>query len=329
MYNNNFYKKHIAPVLPTKILDFHTHIWRSDQWLENISDTTGASYMVTERDYTAEQLITNGDNHFPYKIYHALTFGQPTPAVNITATNDYVAASVMAEKRLFPLLVAGNSSVKIDEIKMRLDSQGFLGYKVFLNWFGNNYGHICIDDMLNSTEMEIANERRLIVLLHVPGAKRLADEKIQAGVKKLSVQYPNAKIVLAHCGRCYHPLEINSAVRAVCDLENVYMDSSMVMEPYVISTVIRALGPERLLFATDYPVAAMIGKRVNIMDHWVDVVTAGYPESEYRVGSDNFGAIPMAQEIALSIILGADTAGISSTQLNGIFYDNGMKLIRA
>lgn len=46
----------------------------------------------------------------------------------------------------------------------------------------------------------------------------------------------------------------------------------------------------RLLFATDFPMAAMRARRVWVMDHWVDVVLPGYPASAYRVSGDTFRA---------------------------------------
>ena len=49
---------------------------------------------------------------------------------------------------------------------------GFFGYKVFLNWLGDDYGDITIEDMLSPVEMKIADKYNLWILedaCHAPG----------------------------------------------------------------------------------------------------------------------------------------------------------------
>ena len=187
--------------------------------------------------------------------------------------------------------------------------------------------NISIEDMLSDNEMALANDLGLIVMLHVPRAGRLADPEIQRGVQWLSKDYPNAKIVLAHCGRCYLPSEMKNAINSIKHLSNVYMDTSMVMDPLAIQIAMDTIGSERLLYATDFPVAAMKGRRVRVMDHWVDVVLEEYPDSAYRAKSNQIRATFMAVEIAIAIRDAAERVGISDKQRDGIFYDNGMKLL--
>ena len=73
-----------------------------------------------------------------------------------------------------------------EELERALATRAYKGYKVFLNWFGDDYGERTIEDMLGPVEMEPADRRRLIVLLHVPRAGRLADPVIQEGVRTLA-----------------------------------------------------------------------------------------------------------------------------------------------
>ena len=162
--------------------------------------------------------------------------------------------------------------------------------------------------------MGLADELELVVLLHVPRAERLADPDIQRGVVELARRYPRASIVLAHCGRCYLPAEMQRAIASIQGLENVYLDTAMVMDPAVLRMVFENVGPRRVLFATDLPVAAMRGRRVHVMDHWVDLVLEGYPSSAYRVGFDGMRATFMTYEIAWSVILAAESAGLGPAE---------------
>lgn len=256
-----------------------------------------------------------------------MCFGYPTPAADIELTNNYVALAGH-KRNLFPLMLAGRDMMSREKIEQRILNDSFLGYKVFLNWYGNNYGNVSIEDMIGPVEMELANEYHLIVLLHVPRDERLADPEVQAGVRSLSRNYPNAQIVLAHCGRCYLPDQMKMAINAVRDLKNVYLDTSMVMDPLVLQMVFETIDSKRVLFGTDLPIARMRGRRVYVMDHWVDVVSGDYPPSAYRVEAKDIHATFMVYEIILAIRRAAEKARLSQYQLQAIFYDNGTALLK-
>jgi len=280
--------------------------------------------MVTESDYSADRLMADGRRMFPDRKFRAVAFGQPTPLAVTDRCNAYLA---QPRPGLFPLMIVGRGTVPASHLKQQLLGGRFFGYKVFINWTGNDYGTVRPEDMIGPDEMALADEHRLVVLWHVPGARRLADPAVQRGVRVCAQQYPGAQIVLAHCGRCYHPDEMRAAADAVADLPNVYLDTAMVMDPIVLAMLLDRIDSRRLLFATDLPVAAMRGRRVNVMDHWVDLVLPGHPPSAFRVQSDNMHATFMVYEIVLAVERAAQRVGLSATQLQGIFHDNGMAVL--
>ncbi|MDO8684659.1 MAG: amidohydrolase family protein [Armatimonadota bacterium] len=330
-YNNvdlPFYNAEIAPVLPPQVLDFHAHTWLSEHWKETPwkTESAGAKYMVTLEQYGVEKLLANGKTIFPDRHYNAVCFGYPTPAADLEKTNDY-ARQAGANNGLFPLFITGRDMIPKEELERKIREEGFFGYKVFLNWYGDDYGSVRIADMIGPNEMDLANELKLIVLLHVPRSGRLADPEIQKGVRELAMTYPGAAIVLAHCGRAYLPDEMKRSIGSVRDLPNVYLDTSMVMDPTVLQLVFENIDSSRVLFATDFPVASMRGRRVYVMDHWVDIVLEGYPPSAYRVASDGIRATFMVYEIVLAIKRAGEMAGLSKEQITRVFNDNGMSLL--
>lgn len=326
-----FYDAEIAPMLPERVLDFHTHIWSAANW-QSVpwqSGDAGGTYMVTTEQYHAATLLADAQRCFPDRPYEAVCFGFPTPIVDWALDTAFVAAAARENQGLWPLVLAGKDlGLSRQQYAEALETDGFHGFKVLLNWLGDDYGQIRVEDMIGPLEIALANERRLIVLLHVPRSGRLADPEVQAGVRWLAGECPQASIVLAHCGRCYLPTEMKAAIGAIVDLPNVWMDTSMVMDPVVLWTAMDAIGPERLLFATDFPVAAMRGRRVRVMDHWVDVVAPGYPESAFRVAGEDIHATYMAWEIALAIRQAGEMIGLTPAQVHAIFWDNGMKLLK-
>mgnify|MGYP001603149133 CR=1 FL=1 len=325
-----FYRAEIAPMLPAKVLDFHTHTWNADNWKFRPweSEAPGGKYMVGNPYYEPAVLLADGRRCFPDREYHAVCFGYPTPVIDWEKDTAYVAAAARTNPTLWPLVVGGpDLKISRERYERALDEGGFYGFKVFLNWLGDNYGDKRVEEMVGADEIALANERRLIVLLHVPRSGRLADPAVQKGVQWLSRACPGGRIVLAHAGRCYLPAEMKAAIGSVKDLDNVFMDLSMVMDPVVVQMAIDALGPARLMYATDFPVAAMRGRRVRVMDHWVDVVLPGYPASAFRVADGGIRATFMAWEIALAIRWAAELCGITAAERHGIFYDNGRRLL--
>jgi len=336
-----FYRSEVAPILPPAVLDFHTHAWRRDQWLgdpfvpgdespqENGSSVQpkGARYMVTTLEYSAEQLLADGRRIFPDRDYQAVFFGQPTPAADTDLTNSYVAKAARLGD-LYPLIITGRNRTPAEQLRREIQERGFLGYKVYLDWLGDDYGDVLVEDLIGSEEMKLADELGLVVLLHVPRSGRLADPDVQRGVREHAARCPNARIVLAHCGRCYLYDEMRAAIAAIRDLGNVYLDTSMVMDPMVLRLVFENMDSRRVLFGTDFPVAAMRGRRVQVMDHWVDVVLNGYPPSAFRVGSNAIHATFMAYEIAAAIRMAGEMAGLDREQVRDVFFENGMAVLR-
>jgi hypothetical protein len=324
-----YYREVVRPLLPRRVLDFHAHVWSKAHWksVPSTDGSKGGKYMVVETEYLKEDLLRDARRILPDNEYRAVCFGYPTPAADLERTNKYL-AEAGKQPWISPLMIAGKGLAGSENLEQVLKAGGFYGYKVFLPWHGDDYGNLRVADMLSPVEMELADRYRLIVLLHVPRSGRLADPEIQEGVRSLSREYPNAQIVLAHCGRCYHPDEMKAAAPSLTDLENVYLDSSMVMDPLVLQILLEHVRSGRLLFATDFPVPSMRGRRVYVMDHWVDLVLPGYPESAYRVQSENFRASFMVYEIILAIGRAAERAGLSSRETEAVFHDNGAFLLK-
>lgn len=165
-----FYKEKIESQIPKTILDFHTHIWKSSHfktvpWEEG---KKGGKYMVTSTDYSFTALEKDASKIFPGKIYKAVCFGNPNPAVDPILTNKYVSKGAASLSDMFPLMIAGKGMLSGEEIEKTLIKGKFPGFKVFLDWWGDDYGKVTIENMLSPLEMNISNKYKLIVLLHVP-----------------------------------------------------------------------------------------------------------------------------------------------------------------
>ena len=94
---------------------------------------------------------------------------------------------------------------------------------------------------------EFADARGLMVLSHTWGGDRYCGEQM---VEKIAGQYPNLKLLLAHClhGRW------DAAVQMARTFPNVYLDLCAVLDDRgVVETFVDAGLVDRILFGTDLP----------------------------------------------------------------------------
>ena len=92
-------------------------------------------------------------------------------------------------------------------------------------------------------------------MLHIPGSERLARKSSVEGIQRLSREYPNANIIVAHLGRSYCPWSMKGGIAKLCDLPNVYWDTSFVQNSLVYKIFFDHVDPAKVLYGTDLPIS--------------------------------------------------------------------------
>ena len=169
-----FYRQVVKPLLPPVVLDFHAHLWSRSHWktVPYEDGSPGGRYIVVASEYLKEDLAYDARRILPDNEFRAVCFGMPTPAADIEKTNSYL-AEAGKESWIHALMLAGRNLASPEALEESLRRGSFWGYKVFLDWYGDDYGDRRIEDMLSPVEMDPAERYRLIVLLHVPRSGRL------------------------------------------------------------------------------------------------------------------------------------------------------------
>ena len=109
--------------------------------------------------------------------------------------------------------------------------------------------------------MELLNERRAWVTLHVPKADRLGHPDNIREIREIRRRYPDVILVIAHLGRSYTMPHAEEAIPQLADDEGLYWDNSAVFNPDVHRFALDKIGPERILWGTDNPIFYMRGRR--------------------------------------------------------------------
>jgi len=112
-------------------------------------------------------------------------------------------------------------------------------------------------------------------------------------------------------------------VPALASLGNVWFDSSGICEAAPLIAILRAFGPERLLWGSDFPVSQIRGRCVTVGDGfaWLDGASVDWsalrpPCRPTLVGLEALRALREA----------CDTLGVGRAAVQGIFHGNARRL---
>ncbi len=322
-YNLKIVDEELNDFLPAKIFDAHVHIGPTDGFPPGQPHNAGG---VPIMSYTYEELDADLKIAFPERHTEALCFGFPKPNLDTVRNNAYVGGSADF-KRFFPLRLLDPHRDNAAAVNTDIDRFGFLGLKPYPDYARpNDIPNAEIPEMLPDWAMEIAHERRLLVMLHIPRPKRLEDPLNRRQLRELCTRWPGAKIILAHVGRAYYLRGVTGLLDELCELPNLYYDPAMVQNWEVIAYLFKKVPIAKILFGTDIPIALAQGKAVEI-NHQYTYVT---PRPWALSLQDEKGKIQFTSflnEELRAIKQAAEAVKLSHADVAAFFHDNARALV--
>ena len=243
------------------IIDFHAHIFpphiRANRAPYLARDHT-FSHLYSDpkaRLSTADELVEKMD---AWGIQVAVTVNMGWSVHEFCVeTNDYILESARRfPDRLVPFCVVnpalGGKAVEEVERCAMLGARGIGELHSYAQ------GYRLDDSRVMGPVMEVVQRHGLIVLTHssepvghdYPGKGTVTPEQLSGFIN----DFPDATIVCAHWGGGLPFYALMPEVRE--SLKNVYFDtaaSPFLYTPQVFPTVVEAIGYEKILFGTDYP----------------------------------------------------------------------------
>ena len=261
--DRSFWQEHIEPWLPKRIFDAHTHVNEPEFRIEEVSEEKRRQYWVNEvsQPIGAAAAQRCQEIVFPGREFSCLAFGHPSFEYDIEGSN----AALQAEcvRRGWYRLAVVRPAWSPERVAQELDQPRVLGVKVYYGLISHDpstrdkHLEASIFDFLPHHQLELLNERRCWVTLHVPKADRLGHPANIAEIRQIRRQYPNVLLVIAHFGRSYTLPHAEESLPQLADDEGLYFDNSAVLNPDVHRLALEILGPERILYGTDNPIFYM------------------------------------------------------------------------
>lgn len=262
--------------LPSRIIDCHVHIgpeeafdWTQLPEYTRSSMSTTFPYSTYARSAEIDELL------FPAREVGKLTFSHAFAGIDHRASNEYIKANI-PQKDQPAAFGLSKCPYDIDYTIEELQSGAYSALKMY--YAAQVPVKAELYDYFPPAILETAEREGLPIILHL--AKRLVGSEHE--VERLSSDFPDLKVVLAHVGATFaYTRQLDWALARMARLPGVYVDTSGVTDEDVIGSAIQNLGPDRILYGSDEPlnlvrdftyVNPTMGTRLltDIEYHWVD-----------------------------------------------------------
>ncbi len=315
--------------LPATIYDCHVHVALPEhrgpvtrEWI--------TSDWPNEVDYrlSVEQLAEVQAKLFPGRQVRSLVFTMPSPKFFIEEGNRYVAAAIRTGA-VDGLLVT-RPEWSQEELLRLLRAGSFVGFKPYPGLVGSRADDIPIDAFFPPHHQEVADRLRLIVVLHIGRPERLRDANNLREIRQLATTRPGIQLIIAHIGRAYTMTYAEPGLAALRDVPGICHDFAMNLNADVLELALREVGPERLLYGSDLPIALMRGVRAHEGDRYINFSDGDYswntPERRKTAEEEARYTLYLYEELR-AFRTAAQRVGLSSEQVSRVMGANAKEMV--
>lgn len=311
-----------ADFIPPEIYDIHVHPYRQRDYAPNAFGFLAAHEELGCAAHTGALRRLLGERKI-----HGLYFGLPHATADRPAINDWVATEVRAHgTALSHALMLVSPADNPADVAAALRSGRFSGLKVYYCYSGQpDSMQAEVEDFVPEWMWEILNEVRGVLMLHLVRHRAIADSENQRSLRRLCRAYPQVRLVLAHIARSFAYRHAREGLRAIADLDNAVVDTSAICEAEAFRAALEILGPQRVLWGSDFPVSEQRGRCVTTGDRFFWL----HPEfmvPEPRAEAERDSTL-VGIESLLSLREACEESGLTAGDLADIFRRNALRTL--
>jgi len=321
-----FYREHLEDFLPSKIIDIHTHATSPAELIPGAPAPVFWAERVCPDGMGAPSLLEGYSLLFPGKKVSPVIFPYPSPRFDAERGNEYVSKE---SRRLgLKCLILSDPAWSAEELEGRVAQGGFVGLKPYPSMArGKPAEGVEIYDFLPAHHLELADQKRWLIILHIARPERLMDPLNQRQLMELDGSYPDAKIVVAHVGRAYCD-RYAQGLDALADSRSLFFDISANTNQLVFETLIDTIDSRRVVFGSDLPVTAMHSRRICEGDNYINIVLgADWQDSHTRIGRPEERITFFLYQAIGAFKRAAERRGLSKRQVEMIFFKNAERMV--
>jgi len=329
------FEKELNPFLPDTIFDAHVHLWKKEHRGHAVYMSRGEDWPEKiEVENTAEDFEHDYEKLFPGKRLEVLVFGWVGADVDIDANNAYIGEVVKVRPGWHGLAVT-KPCWNREKTQQIIEDNGLDGMKPYITFADKHIptGDITIFDILTREQLQLTNDQSYVCTLHLPRAKRLPDPKNIEQLLEIDRDYPDARVIVAHIGRCYSNEDLGDAMEKLGNTKHLCYDFSGNTNGYVIRRAIETFGPDRILYGSDLPISHIHMKRIYENGHYVNLIRPNerpqINDAPYMRPMQDADQYTFYQyETALAFREAALALGLSRHEIENVMFGNARRLLK-
>ncbi len=294
--DRDLFRTSLSDFVPSNAFDAHAHLYDLRHLVRDATqnDFAGSpsidhnTLVNSMRQWMGDRVISDG-----------LFFGYPIAGLNCAAANTFLADSIRSQNGSRGLMIIRPDDNPAD-VESFLIKHNFVGFKVY-HVFAERQDtfHAGQGEFLPEWAWDLAHQHSLAIMMHMVLPRAIADIRNQQYIVQHCVDYPNAKLILAHAARGFNANHTVEGIDSLRGVHNVWFDTSAVCEAAAFEAIIEAFGTTRLMYGSDFPVSEMRGRCVSIGDefHWLHDYNANWDDamaSPQLVGIESLLALRQA-----------------------------------
>ena len=306
--------------VPSRIYDIHAHLLTPSQELPP---------HLREEYLGVKEYLAALQQWLPNRPVNTLFFGFPARNNGRVAINQWLAQQLASEGG--PTLSRGLLLVSPDDdpgqIAQLLSSSSFVGLKPYHCYTAlADTSQARIEEFAPEWMWEVCDAHQGVLMLHIMRDRASADETNLKTILRLCRRYPRCRLILAHVARSFSYRSAREGLPQLRDLENLWVDTSAVTESETFRCAIEALGPRRILFGSDYPIAHLRGRCVATGGHSFSWFYADEPGASTEAPANGQMTL-IGIESLLCLREAAEDCGLGERDLQDIFLNNALRVL--
>ena len=324
-FDKKIWEKELDSFVPEKIFDFHTHIWHEKDAADNQEPDS-----LLQMNNSIKDMHAWSRTIFPGRKIGYTALPTPLCDIDYTSHNNWVASEVqeMRSSGAADFLFAEIGMLVHPDFSESYLQQHIKDKKVTVlkpyRTFAENPADARIKDFFPESQMAIADNFGLAIVLHLSKRTGPADKENIRDLEVYSKKYPNIKWVLAHCARAFNSVHLEDAIHQYAKIPTVWVDTSAVNDTYTHALLLRYFDRERILFGTDNVAAgSWRGKYITFGNGW-----KAFSEESVLEHCDNRCTFVVYEQLRCQK-QAARMLQVSSLDIENIFFHNAVKFFQS
>jgi glutamate-1-semialdehyde 2,1-aminomutase len=306
--------------VPDKVFDVHTHLFHTRHFAAGKRPV----FLDEDRGYGMADFQAAMRLWMPGRDVEGLFFGFPSTGNDRVGENAWVQSQIDVNTNSRALVLAAPTDDPA-EVRRLMGTGVFVGIKPYRMYADvPDTKEAEIESFAPEWMWEACHDHDGIMMLHIMLADGITDPRNVEAIQRLCRRYPRCKLVLAHVARSFNYRHAREGLHHLIDIDNVVVDTSAVTQTGAFRAAIEILGPQRVLWGSDYMVSELRGSCITQGD--------GFTWIHPDLGTDKLTIFGQYTTVGIESLLclreACEDTGMTQGDLEDIFRENALRLLK-